>query len=78
MSFKAGLIVGTAVGYVLGARAGRERYDQIVEAFGRISGNERVQDITAKSKAVVDLATERVKETIGERFGDDLESNETA
>jgi hypothetical protein len=71
MSFKAGFIVGAAVGYVLGAKAGRERYGQIMDAFGRVSEDERVQTITAKGKAVVDLAAERVKETVGERFGDD-------
>jgi hypothetical protein len=29
MRFRIGLLVGGAVGYVLGARAGRERYEQI-------------------------------------------------
>ena len=29
MKFKSGLVLGVAVGFVLGARAGRERYDQM-------------------------------------------------
>jgi hypothetical protein len=29
MRFRAGIVVGAAVGYVLGARAGRGRYEQI-------------------------------------------------
>lgn len=29
-------LAGAAAGYVLGARAGRERYDQIVSAFGEV------------------------------------------
>lgn len=29
MRGKAGLVVGLAVGYVLGSRAGRQRYEQI-------------------------------------------------
>ena len=29
MKFKSGLTIGIAIGYVLGARAGRERYEQI-------------------------------------------------
>jgi membrane protein DedA with SNARE-associated domain len=29
MRFRTGMLVGVAVGYVLGARAGRERYEQI-------------------------------------------------
>lgn len=32
------LATGVAVGYVLGAKAGRERYDQIVESFGKMTG----------------------------------------
>ena len=32
MGFKAGLVIGAGIGYVLGAKAGRERYDQIVAA----------------------------------------------
>jgi hypothetical protein len=29
MGFKTGIVVGLAVGYYLGARAGRERYEQL-------------------------------------------------
>ena len=39
MAFKRGLIVGFGVGYVLGARAGRERYQQIVTWWHRFTGN---------------------------------------
>jgi hypothetical protein len=69
VSFKTGFIAGAAVGYLLGAKAGRERYDQITDAFARFTGDQRVQDLTAKGKAVVDIAAERVKETVSERFG---------
>ena len=30
MKFKTGVVVGFAVGYVLGAKSGRERYEQLV------------------------------------------------
>ena len=39
MSFKTGFVVGGAIGYVLGARAGKERYDQIVEMWRRFTGS---------------------------------------
>ena len=78
VSFKAGFIVGAAVGYVFGAKAGQERYQQIMDAFGRISGDERVQNITAKGKAVVDLTTERVKGAVDERFGEQKPEDDTA
>jgi hypothetical protein len=38
-----------AVGYVVGAKAGRERYEQIVEVAGRAS--ERLEDFSARHAA---------------------------
>lgn len=37
------LVVGIGVGYVLGARAGRERYEDIKRAAGRLWNDPRVQ-----------------------------------
>jgi hypothetical protein len=37
------LVVGIAIGYVLGAKAGRERYDQIVRLGSRVSDSPAVQ-----------------------------------
>jgi hypothetical protein len=36
-------LTGTAVGYVLGARAGRERYEQICRITARVRANPAVQ-----------------------------------
>ncbi len=38
MGTRLGLLVGVAIGYILGARAGRERYEQIVSWFGELTG----------------------------------------
>jgi hypothetical protein len=40
---KLGMLAAGAVGYVLGARAGRERYDQIVRQAQRLWANPKVQ-----------------------------------
>ena len=37
------LLAAAGAGYVLGARAGRERYDQISSSVGRLWGNPKVQ-----------------------------------
>ena len=37
------LLAAAGAGYVLGARAGRERYDQISGTVGRLWGNPKVQ-----------------------------------
>jgi hypothetical protein len=50
MKGKAGLVVGLAVGYVLGARAGRERYEQIKEQWLKLYNLAPVQEQVAKAK----------------------------
>jgi hypothetical protein len=46
MRFKAGLIIGFAIGFVVGARAGKERYDRLVARVKSAMANERVQQAT--------------------------------
>ena len=50
MKGKAGLVVGLAVGYVLGTRAGRERYDQIKEQWMKVWNLPAVQEQVGKAK----------------------------
>lgn len=38
-----GILFGAAVGYVLGARAGRDRYDQIVRTYRTLADHPAVQ-----------------------------------
>jgi len=40
--------VGFAVGYYLGAKAGRERYEQIEEWLDKVRGTDTYRDISAK------------------------------
>ena len=46
MRFKAGLIIGFVAGFIVGARAGKERYDRLVAAIRRALADERVQQAT--------------------------------
>lgn len=71
---KLSMLAGGAIGYVLGARAGRERYDQIKGQAQRVWTDPRVQrkatvaaDV-AKDKAAsaVDLAKDKVGAAQGE------------
>lgn len=50
MKGKAGLVIGLAVGYVLGTRAGRERYEQIKEQALKVWNMDPVQDQVEKVK----------------------------
>lgn len=50
MRGKAGLVIGLAVGYVLGTRAGRERYEQIKEQWLKVYNMDAVQEQVGKVK----------------------------
>jgi hypothetical protein len=60
MKFKSGLLVGLGAGYVLGAKAGRERYQQIVEATRAFLDNPGVQRLTDEVGKTVNMGKDRV------------------
>jgi hypothetical protein len=44
------LLAAAGVGYVLGARAGRERYEQIKAQAQKVARNPKVQDAASKAQ----------------------------
>ncbi|GAA4662964.1 MULTISPECIES: hypothetical protein [Amycolatopsis] len=52
-------LLGAAVGYVLGAKAGRARYDQIVRTYRKVADHPMVQGAAGVARAKV-----------GEKVGD--------
>ena len=50
MRGKIGIVVGLAAGYVLGSRAGRERYDQIKSNLLKVWNTDPVQKQVSKAK----------------------------
>ncbi len=50
---KTSLLIGVAIGYVLGSRAGRERYEQIKSGASKVAHNPKVQDAVGKAQDVV-------------------------
>ena len=53
---KLSLLIAAAAGYVLGTRAGRERYEQIKKAATRVKEDPRVQE---KAQQAADIAKEK-------------------
>lgn len=54
MGFKTGLMVGLGIGYVLGTRAGRERYEELRRAWDDFTGNPRVREAVGRGKEMVE------------------------
>lgn len=50
------------IGYVLGARAGRERFEQLREAAERFQSDPRVQDVAKRAEAFAEEAVETVRD----------------
>ena len=69
------LSVGGAVGYVLGARAGRPAYDRISDSWAALTRRSGLGDLAATAKEaavdVRDVASERATEAVA-KGADDL------
>jgi len=63
MRYRMTFAVGMAIGYVLGSRAGRERYEQIKRTAQRVADSPRVQEVAGVMGAQVSkvAATARTK-----------------
>lgn len=51
MRYRFTFLTGCAVGFVLGARAGRERYDQLVRMTRKVADNPTVQQAAGAAQA---------------------------
>lgn len=61
------LLVGIGIGYVLGARAGRARYDQIKTQAQNAWNNPTVQEKAAEAQAKVRETAPKVGEAVSEK-----------
>ena len=57
-------LVAGGAGYVLGARAGRQRYEQIRAQFNRVKANPKVQETAAKATDAAKGAAPVIKEKV--------------
>jgi hypothetical protein len=87
MQGKLTLAVGFVAGYVLGSKAGRQRYEEIVAQARKVAGNQTVQstagvlqaqasDLVSKAKQSDVVA--KAKQTVGRGSSDDDSSTYAA
>ncbi|WP_042419185.1 hypothetical protein [Streptacidiphilus anmyonensis] len=65
-------LAGLAIGYVLGTRAGRERYEQLRQTARDLSQTQAVQSATRNAKAAAGSAASKAGQAVADRVGDRL------
>ena len=68
MKFRTGVIIGFAAGYVMGAKAGNERYFQIESLFSSVADNAFVQGVMAKSRDAAGVAGDAARTAASNGF----------
>ena len=68
-------LVGFGAGYVLGARAGRERYDQIAGRAQELWSDPRVQEKAGQAQQVVKEKADQAQQVVKEKVGDKANGN---
>ncbi len=63
------LAAAAGAGYVLGAKAGKERYTQIEAKFREIAGMPAVQNATATVKDTASTVADQAKSTVTDKVG---------
>ncbi|GAA4733511.1 hypothetical protein GCM10023328_11240 [Modestobacter marinus] len=66
---KLSFLAGFGAGYVLGAKAGRERYEQIRRVYNHAKDDPRLQTAAGMAQARADAAVDSVKNRLGNETG---------
>ncbi|MEU7740587.1 YtxH domain-containing protein [Nonomuraea sp. NPDC049158] len=66
MRYRMTFAIGLAVGYVLGSRAGRERYEQIKRAAQRVADSPRFQETAGVMGAQLSKAAGVARSKVGD------------
>lgn len=69
MRFRLGLLLGLAIGYVLGARAGRERYVQIESWMRDLKRSDPAQQISGELRDAASRAGDKLEAKASEQVG---------
>ena len=66
MRGRLGVLMGFGAGYVLGAKAGRERYEQLQRLYENVVSSPGFQQATGKAKEAVGTGLEQAKDLASE------------
>jgi hypothetical protein len=66
------LLVGVGIGYELGTRAGRERYEQIRGSVKKLASNPTVQSAAGKAQETVTSQTSAAASAVADKVSDKM------
>jgi hypothetical protein len=67
MMYKLTFAAGAAVGYYFGAKAGRQRYDELNRMLGKLRQSPQVEAVTERARSVLDEGVDKAKSLVGAR-----------
>ena len=70
MKLRTSLMIGFAAGYVLGSKAGRERYEQIRKMALAVAENPPIRQVLDEAKGITDAGTAKALKSVGEQLRD--------
>jgi hypothetical protein len=62
------IAIAFGIGYLLGTKAGRDRYEQLRRAYRRATSNEQVRKVIDQGKEIVDSSTAQVRGVVAEQL----------
>ena len=65
MRYRVTFVVGLALGYVLGTKAGRERYEQLKRAWEHAKDDPKLQGLAGMAQARADAVLASVRTKMG-------------
>ena len=70
MRFRLGVVTGFCGGYYLGAKAGRQRYDQINRALRKARSSDAFETAAERARSTVEEGVETARNLVESRMGD--------
>ena len=70
VKLRTSLLIGFATGYVLGSKAGRERYEQIRKLARTIADNPPIRQVIDEAKGLADTGTTKVRTSMSGQLHD--------
>ena len=62
------IAIAFGIGYLLGTKAGRDRYEQMRRAYRRATANENVRRVIDQGKEIVDSGTAPIRGVVAEQL----------